>query len=260
MQENLLVFRKLLAFHDPELAAHLYKIQFQPDLYAISWFLTLFAHMLPLDRLYILWDTLLTGPAELTLFVGIAIMKEMRSTLLPLDFNNCILFFSHLPDFDISEVVREANRCYEITPKSLTVILPHKDNADDNRWWEKKMILDQLQTEYSPRIIMEDLINIKGKVTVLDIRRPEEYGPAHYIGSINLNHRDPSMSQLESLRGNIIIIIANKGRSGPEFANKLVNSCFPYVCVLHGGIDILRKDGRSYLRQSVKKISDSTDA
>lgn len=42
IHEYLAVFRHLLSFHDPELSSHLYHIGFVPQLYAISWFMTLF--------------------------------------------------------------------------------------------------------------------------------------------------------------------------------------------------------------------------
>ncbi len=38
------------------------------------------------------------------------------------------------------------------------------------------------------------------------------------------------------------MIVANKGRSGPDFANILVRKSFPFVSVLAGGIDALRKE------------------
>jgi len=42
IHEYLAVFRHLLSFHDPELSSHLDHIRFVPQLYAISWFMTLF--------------------------------------------------------------------------------------------------------------------------------------------------------------------------------------------------------------------------
>lgn len=38
-------FRQIVAYHDPQLAVHLYDIDFQPDLYAIPWFLTSFTRI-----------------------------------------------------------------------------------------------------------------------------------------------------------------------------------------------------------------------
>jgi hypothetical protein len=45
-------FCALLSYHDPELAAHLDAIGFTPEQYAVPWFMTLFAHVLPMDQLY----------------------------------------------------------------------------------------------------------------------------------------------------------------------------------------------------------------
>ena len=39
-------FIQLLAFHDPELSAHLASINFSPHLYAVPWFLTMFSRKL----------------------------------------------------------------------------------------------------------------------------------------------------------------------------------------------------------------------
>ena len=43
IQEYLAKFSHLIAFHDPTLRNHLDSIGFVPDLYAIPWFLTMFA-------------------------------------------------------------------------------------------------------------------------------------------------------------------------------------------------------------------------
>ena len=52
-------FCALLSYHDPELAAHLDAIGFTPEQYAVPWFMTLFAHVLPMDQLYPCLDMLL---------------------------------------------------------------------------------------------------------------------------------------------------------------------------------------------------------
>ena len=41
---------KMLAFHDPHLAVHLNREGFHPELYAIPWYLTLFTHIFPLEK------------------------------------------------------------------------------------------------------------------------------------------------------------------------------------------------------------------
>lgn len=47
LQEHLHTFKQLLSYHDPELSTHLHNMGFQPDLYAIPWFLTLFTRTFP---------------------------------------------------------------------------------------------------------------------------------------------------------------------------------------------------------------------
>ena len=47
IQEYLAKFSHLQAFHDPILFNHLDGIGFIPDLYAIPWVLTMFAHVFP---------------------------------------------------------------------------------------------------------------------------------------------------------------------------------------------------------------------
>jgi hypothetical protein len=59
---------------------HLNRINFQPDLYAIPWFLTLFTHILPLDKIYPIWDLVLVGRDGLPQFFALAMMKQLRTS------------------------------------------------------------------------------------------------------------------------------------------------------------------------------------
>ncbi|KAF9367098.1 hypothetical protein CPC16_006982, partial [Podila verticillata] len=104
IHEYLAVFRHLLSFHDPELSSHLDHIGFVPQLYAISWFMTLFTHIFPLDKIYHLWDKILVGPSSLPLFVGIAILQQFRQELMRSEFNEAIGIFSEsFPEMDIEK-------------------------------------------------------------------------------------------------------------------------------------------------------------
>ncbi len=53
IHEYLAVFAHLIAFFDPQLASHFDQIEFRPDLYAIPWFLTMFAHVFPIYKMYV---------------------------------------------------------------------------------------------------------------------------------------------------------------------------------------------------------------
>lgn len=117
--EYLSVFSHLIAFHHPDLSNRLESIGFIPDLYAIPWFLTVFARtfslsqciplinpihlsffyadVFPLNKIFHLWDVLLLGFSSFPLCIGIAILAQLKSLLLKADFNECILLFSELP-------------------------------------------------------------------------------------------------------------------------------------------------------------------
>ncbi|KAG0288524.1 hypothetical protein BGZ96_007729 [Linnemannia gamsii] len=119
IHEYLAVFRHLLSYHDPELSSHLDHIRFIPQLYAISWFMTLFTHIFPLDKIYHLWDKILVGPSSLPLFVGIAILQQFRQELLRSEFNEAIGIFSEsFPEMDIEKCIETALAMCRVTPPS----------------------------------------------------------------------------------------------------------------------------------------------
>lgn len=150
------VFRHLLSFHDPELSAHIDAIGFMPDLYAIRWFLTLFTRkslmslkwlkwysldmdidVFPLDKVYHLWDKFVVGPASLPLFVGVAILRQIRDDLLKYEFNGCISLFSeNFPKIDIERCIQSAMNMCKVTPPSIVAMQPISPNpkpeASDN--------------------------------------------------------------------------------------------------------------------------------
>tara|TARA_R110002050_G_scaffold208039_1_gene344062 strand:+ start:630 stop:1376 length:747 start_codon:yes stop_codon:yes gene_type:complete len=120
LQEHLALFGQLLGYTDPQLAHHLFvSAGFNPELFAIPWFLTLFSHIFPLNKIYHVWDTVLLGPRALPLFFAVSIMKFLRGRLLELDFNDCLLFISNMPDVDIEACIRDAIATFDICMPSL---------------------------------------------------------------------------------------------------------------------------------------------
>lgn len=77
--------------------------------------------ILPLDKIYHLWDTLLLGNCTFPLCVGVAILQQLKGDLLSFDFNECILMFSDLPDVDIQMCIHDAVRIFQSTPPSACV-------------------------------------------------------------------------------------------------------------------------------------------
>lgn len=81
-------FRHILSYHDPLLSTYCDKIGLVPDLYAIPWFMTLFAHVFSLGKVYHLYDRILVGPPAMPLCVGVGVLRQMRDKLLQRDFND----------------------------------------------------------------------------------------------------------------------------------------------------------------------------
>lgn len=120
IKEYLTKFSQLVMFHEPALAKHLNEINFIPELFAIPWVLTMFSHVFPLHKILHLWDKLILGDSSYPLFIGIAILKQLKATLMESDFNECILLFSDLPDIDVMDkCVNDSQEMYEKTPKSV---------------------------------------------------------------------------------------------------------------------------------------------
>ncbi|KAI0219641.1 TBC domain-containing protein kinase-like protein [Lamellibrachia satsuma] len=150
IQEYLSVFSHLIAFHDPELSVHMNEIGFIPDLYAIPWFLTMYAHVFPLHKIFHLWDTLLLGGSSFPLCIGVAILQQLRDQLLSYGFNECILLFSDMPEIAIDRCVSDSVRIFCGTPKSATYrqhakpTLRRKTTKDSNINIEHTLFLRQL--------------------------------------------------------------------------------------------------------------------
>lgn len=120
IQEYLALFQIITSFHDPVMSNHFAELGFVPDLYAISWFLTMFTHILPLYQIVQLWDTLILGNDSFPLFVGLAILHQLSDRILKFTFNDCILIFSDLPQIDIDRCVRNSVKFFRATPQSIT--------------------------------------------------------------------------------------------------------------------------------------------
>ncbi|XP_035829276.1 TBC domain-containing protein kinase-like protein [Aplysia californica] len=225
IQEYLAVFSHLIAFHDPELSNHLDGIGFIPDLYAIPWFLTMYAHVFPLHKIVHLWDTLLLGNSSFPLCIGVSILQQLRDRLLSFGFNECILLFSDMPEIDIERCVQDSIKIFCSTPKSATYrqhARPNKKKTSEDRpnlsYYSRDyhdqpqselsmepIPIDELKGEKCCRISAEDLIELgelagaaysrsptkkrqtsKPMILIVDVRSPEDFRRGTLQDSINI--------------------------------------------------------------------------
>jgi TBC domain-containing protein kinase-like protein len=245
LQTQLIIFNQILAYHDPALFLHLNSQQFNPELYAIPWFLTLFTHILAVDATLRLWDFLFLHDSTMIYFISISVMRQLRTRLLGIDFNDLVLFFSELhskSSLDMTEVQTRAVKISRVTPPSLCT-----DHGKENSqlWWEKKCSLEDLQQNFSPKISVADLMMLlqqnRVAIIVFDVRSAEEYRLCHMEGSINIVPQEVDINAVEQMRvkNPIIVTIGERGKEN-ELPNLLVEAGIPRVTYVSGGMDALK--------------------
>ncbi|XP_044759268.1 TBC domain-containing protein kinase-like protein [Coccinella septempunctata] len=256
IREYLAKFSQLIAFHDPELANHLYDINFYPELFAIPWFLTVFSHVFPLYKILHVWDNLLLGDSSFPLHIGLSVLTQLRAKLLTAGFNDCILLFSDLPEVDIEKSINYSIDTFRKTPKSITSREHQNENFCDKTEYDiSGVTLEDLNRERCPRISAADTVellrNSPDRILIVDIRNPVQFSRCSVKNSINIpfssvtfgeNNIDGIGSHAQTLRssGDKNVVIVGSAETDLElFPKFLLNCCISHVCVLHGGFDIL---------------------
>lgn len=257
VREYLSKFSHLIAFHDAELANHLSEINFIPELFAIPWFLTMFSHVLPLHKIFHLWDKLLLGDASFPLFIGVSILQQLRDTLLSSGFNECILLFSDLPEVDIEQCVTDSISIYCVTPRSITF----RTHESEHTLLQGEAFLRHTQSlgEFCSSLSRKDLLDLmntrfkKPKVLVIDIRDNEEYVAESIIGSINIPlsnipdlestdltwmESSPELNILLNNKGSVIVVVGGEdSMRQAKVARYIVRLGFPKVCYVHENVN-----------------------
>eukprot|EP00741_Cyanophora_paradoxa_P006219 tig00000114_g6031.t1 len=267
------VFRKfsqLLAFHEPKLAWHLHSIGFAPELYAVPWFLTAFAHLLPLEKVLHLWDTLLVGHASLPLFVACALLRELEGQLRDLDFNACVSFFSNLPDVDVHRVSAAALAALARTPRTvldapvapgppppphgapLTPATPGRlprEPAPAAGASPYGPAAPGARTELAPRIGAGELEELRAAALVVDGRHEADARAARLASFSTLRLPGAAaaaergdyvdLSDVVAVAGeaNPVVVLGGSWEATVALANALVRAEVPYVATLYGGVE-----------------------
>ncbi|KNE62105.1 TBCK protein kinase [Allomyces macrogynus ATCC 38327] len=114
-----------LRFMDPELSVHLAIIGVTFDLFAMSWVLTLFAHILALPATYRLWDQLLARSHDQPAFRFILMASVLRTPtiraalLASTSFDAALLLLSDFPPMDVQTVLQLAAAHVDTLPLSI---------------------------------------------------------------------------------------------------------------------------------------------
>eukprot|EP00056_Hartaetosiga_gracilis_P011706 m.178631 g.178631 ORF g.178631 m.178631 type:complete len:951 (+) comp13559_c1_seq15:40-2892(+) len=260
------VFWNMLSFHDPQLWWHLEEMMFKPDLFAISWFLTCYAHVFSLDKIFVLWDALLQSSSSMLVFFGVAILLQLRSQLLSFEFNECILHFSDAPDVDIEVVVKVAEELYSNTPQSLSRL--HFEEKECSRG-EGELEVLSIGNPHSqfPILDIADFESLflsskmkpysasSARLICIDVRSSTSFFTGHCDGlCFNLPRDELFLDRVgkevactfvsNNAAGRTVVVIGDTDNNNVnEVALELVKFSIPRVCVLGGGVSILRQRG-----------------
>jgi TBC domain-containing protein kinase-like protein len=217
----------------------------------------------PIHKIIHLWDKLILGDDSYPLYIGISVLKQLKSTLLASGFNECILLFSDLPDIVMETSMIESQKMYEATPASichrkhvLRHIAPNELDIDDT------VELIDLQTEICPRISANDLVallkEVPSRVAIVDLRSQLEFNRLRIVNSINIPFTSVSLSDIrlaslnvadldQQLANRIVVIVSISHENAVLFAKFLVECEVARVCVLHKGFRILQTINPSIL-------------
>ncbi|XP_063635632.1 TBC domain-containing protein kinase-like protein [Cydia splendana] len=256
IKEYLAKFWQMVAFHEPELVTHLFEIGFEPNLFAIPWFLTMFSHVFPLHKILHLWDAFLVEGPALPIFMGVGILRQLRDTLLESGFNECILLFSDLPEIDIGECVKESIEMCRSSPRSITYRRFTNDAEVKDPMDAVEIPMDVLCAECCPRISLSDFFSLicQDKCCVIDIRSNLLYEKSCIEGSFNIPYSGVHLGQheLQSLGPNnnkilteaiklkkTVVVASAEDETAQLFSSYLVKCHVPRVCVLHDGTHAL---------------------
>ena len=253
LQHHLTSFKQLLSYIDPELSWELERGGFHPELYAIPWFLTLFSHALPLDKVYQLFDTLLLGKPSLPLFVAVALMQQLRPLLVPLDFNKCVAAFANMPTIDMDVCIRQTREFAVRTPGALMLDTRSKTDREfeptpeeverAKRAWRpaERLTVHIRRHELAPRCSLDVLAE---SPVLIDTRPKAHFAKVHHRRAKNVPVSDiDGEGVVRAIRGKVdgmhVVVVSVNEERATLVANRLVAGGVRHVSVLQGGVKAL---------------------
>ena len=253
LQHHLASFKQVLSYIDPELSWELERGGFHPELYAIPWFLTLFSHALPLDKVCRLFDTLLLGKPSLPLFVAVALMQQLRPLLVPLDFNKCVAAFADMPAIDIDLCVRQTREFAVRTPAALMLDTRSKTDREfepspedvlkAKREWRPadRLTVHIRRHELAPRC---SLAVLSGSPVLIDTRPKASFEQVHHqraknVPASQIDEEGVVRAIRAKVMGMHVVVVSVNEERATKVANTLVAGGVAHVSVLQGGVKAL---------------------
>lgn len=259
-------FGRLLLYHDPQLSWMLEREMMTPDLYATSWFVTLFARNFTVETVLALWDMLLLEDNPLgTCFFGLALLLSKREELLKCDPSSLperlMMLGVNSPE-DVRKLWKTAAALREAhTPPSFQRLMTDRLlHAPVNTTQNSLLAARSMQAAVSLQTTPDDLTAGVARYFTWDCRTKEEYDAGHlaraaYLcldalraaggdkdadDSVKLE-LEQAVALCEPLKGSSHICLVGAGIKEEDdidvnvFALHLTTLGFPYVSTLRGG-------------------------
>ncbi|KRX76014.1 TBC domain-containing protein kinase-like protein [Trichinella sp. T6] len=274
MQEYLGVFKMLIAFYNAKLYNHLSKVNFQPE-FTIGKLNRLHLDVLPLHKLFHVWDVLLLGGNAFPLCIGAAVLCDMEDRLLQCEFNECIILFSDVPEINVENCLKKALEIYQLAPKTLlyqrrlsAVFVNGKSNCRLDPFSFTLQVGTQLGLHLEevdndnvapcPEICAEEMLflserkknDVNNSLIIVDVRDKEDFDHYSIPGSINIPYNSafedgnfflPSMLKNLLNKHYYMTVIVGSGSDlkARQFTLLLVGLNYSRICLLHRGIEVL---------------------
>jgi hypothetical protein len=260
-------FGRLLLYHDPELFWLLENNMMTPDLYATSWFVTLYARNFTVETVLALWDLLLLEDNPLgTCFFGLALLISKRDQLLAIDPSRLpetlMMLRANTPD-EVRVLWKVANTLRAVhTPPSFQRLMSDRLHLTQGSPAQKALSAARsMQASVCLQTTSDDLTAGDVHYFTWDCRTQAEFDAGHlahaaYLcldelrdaGGIRDHPSDPLRAELERavslcepLRGASHICLVGTGLKADDdedvnvFALYLTSLGIPYVSTLRGG-------------------------
>ncbi|PIO67314.1 hypothetical protein TELCIR_10939 [Teladorsagia circumcincta] len=164
---------------------------------------------------------------SMLLFLGLAILRQLRPTLIDASFNDAILLFSDLPGAPLA------------APRGLPCSLRHVPYKEMKKWHCPRLSREEFAWRVTDQLVV-----------AIDIRPQIEFGRGCVLRSINYpNVSDKSLlniaepMKLAQRNQHPICIVGGKDVDVTrKFSGDLVNLGIDGICVLDGGFESIRHD------------------
>lgn len=197
-------FGRLLLYHDPELYWLLERHMMTPDLYATSWFVTLFARNFTVESVLALWDLLLLEDNPLgTSFFGIALLCSKREELLSVDESRIpetLMMLTASSPADVRRLWKIGSRMRKSnTPPSFQrLMMDRLLHAPGKQTRVGLSAAKAMQASVCLQTTPEDLVASEAHYFTWDCRTLEEYNAGHLAQAAHL-----SLNALREANGDI---------------------------------------------------------